>query len=126
MQDTELYTFNREVSEVIMGNKLVFQNVAPNFELSIEVYGLELPEKEKLKNINPDQKFSLWGSLKVGQEDMTNQTMRKNLRVTPHAPKVHALTAKFDLRLAGAVPALCDVLKVKNLSVFVSLIGLNS
>ena len=110
-------------------NKLVFQNVAPNFELSIEVYGLELPEKEKLKNINPDQKFFLWGSLKLGQEDMTNQTMRKNLRVTPHAPKVHALAAKFDLKLAGAVPALCDVLKVRKLSspnsVLVSLIRLS-
>ena len=131
VKDTELYTFNRDVAEVIMGettggNKLVFRNVAPNFELFIDVYGLELPEKEKLKNINPDQTFALWGKLRLTADDMNNQTTRKSLELTPYAPKVHALAAKIDLRLAGAVPALCDVLKVLNLSIMYRLYNYNT
>lgn len=111
VQDSELYTFGREVTELVISNKLTFKNVDPKFELQVELFGMELPEKEKLKAINPDAKFTLWAKIVLTNLDMINSTQSKPIQISPNAPKVHPLYGKIDLKLSGAIPTFCDVLK---------------
>ena len=67
--------------------------------------------KEKLKTIDPKAKFILWAKIVLGGKDMTNSTQRKNLQVSPSAPKLHNFYGAIDFKLSGAIPALCEVVK---------------
>ena len=76
----------------------------------VDLYGMELPEKEK-KGLSPESKFVHWARCKLSGRDATNKTSWVTLTVLPNAPKYPSFTGKITLRLATAVPALCQVFK---------------
>jgi len=62
---------------------------------------MELPDKEKLKGIDPTAKFICWGKLTLTSKDMTNSSCRKHYEISSgfkifcHMLKLILL--KFDL-----------------------------
>ena len=48
--------------EVRFPNRLKFSNCAPGFVATIHVWGLDLPEKEKMKHLRYDAGFEIWAS----------------------------------------------------------------
>ncbi|CAG5098993.1 Oidioi.mRNA.OKI2018_I69.XSR.g16154.t1.cds [Oikopleura dioica] len=110
VKESELYIFTKETTEVVITNMLSFSNVSPDFELVVDLYGMELPEKEK-KGLSPETKFIHWARCKLSGRDATNRTSWATLTVLPNAPKYPSFTGKITLRLASAVPTLCQVFK---------------
>lgn len=50
VKDSELFTFGKDVTELKVPTKLHFENVAPDFELLLDFYGMDLAVKEKLSS----------------------------------------------------------------------------
>jgi len=107
---SELYIFTKETQEVVITNILSFSNVSPDFEMMVDFYGMELPEKEK-KGLSPEAKFVHWARCKLSGRDATNKTSWVTLTILPNVPKYPSFTGKITLRLASAVPALCQSFK---------------
>ena len=111
VESSEILTFGNNVTQINFPNKLTFENVPSDFVMHIEIHGIELSEKEKLKSIDPNAKFTLWGRLQLGAKDITNSTSRKNYEISKHAPQLPVIFGIIDLRLCGAVPVLCDTIQ---------------
>ena len=109
VRDSELYTFGKECSEVSVSNKIVFSDVDPAFQLSLELYGMELPDKERLKGIDPNGKFVLWARVTLTAQEMDKKIQRKRLEVRPNAPRAQGLTGYIHFRMVSAIPVFCDV-----------------
>ena len=50
VKDSELFTFGKDVTELKIPTKLHFENVAADFELFLDFYGMDLTLKEKLSS----------------------------------------------------------------------------
>ncbi len=50
VKDSELFTFGKDVTELKVPTKLHFENVAADFELLLDFYGMDLAVKEKLSS----------------------------------------------------------------------------
>ena len=118
VESSELLTFGQGVTEIVIPNKLRFTDVSPAFKLCVEIYGMELPEKEKLKGIDPNAKFTIWGTLNLSAKDMINASCRKNYEISYNAPTLPVIFGMIDIRLCGAVPALCDTIQEGYLSIW--------
>ena len=105
-------TFNLNlVTEIRLNDLLRFDNVAPGFICTIQVYGLDLPEKEKIKYLRHDAGFELWASLKLKQEDMTGKLQNRSLQIGQRAPRIPKLFGTIEMKLSGAIPVFCDIIK---------------
>ena len=99
------------VTEIRLNDLLRFENVAPGFICTIQVYGLDLPEKEKIKYLRHDAGFELWASLKLRQEDMTGKLQNRSLQIGQRAPRIPKLFGTIEMKLSGAIPVFCDIIK---------------
>ena len=99
------------VTEIRLNDLLRFDNVAPGFICTIQVYGLDLPEKEKIKYLRHDAGFELWASLKLKQEDMTGKLQNRSLQIGQRAPRIPKLFGTIEMKLSGAIPVFCDIIK---------------
>ena len=72
-----------------------------------KVWGLNLPEKEKIKHLRYDVGFESWGSCQLRQSDMNGKLSQHKLRLTSRAPPT--LQGQIDMKVMGAIPCFCDV-----------------
>ena len=74
------------------------------------MWGLNLPEKEKMKHLRYDAGFESWGQFQLRQEDTTDGKLKqRKLRLTTRAPPT--LTGHIELKIMGAVPSFCEVIQ---------------
>ena len=59
---SELFVIDNDSVEVRFPDRLKFSNCAPGFVATIHVWGLDLPEKEKMKHLRYDAGFEIWAS----------------------------------------------------------------
>jgi hypothetical protein len=111
IKDSECFIVNNTVTEIRLNDLLRFDNVAPGFICTIQVYGLDLPEKEKIKYLRHDAGFELWASVKLKQEDMTGKLQNRSLQIGQRAPRIPKLFGTIEMKLSGAIPVFCDIIK---------------
>lgn len=107
--ESELFVITNDSIEVRFPDKLKLDNVAPNFVVFVQVWGLNLPVKEKMKHLRYDAGFESWGQCQLRQDDTTDGKLKqRRLRLTTRAPPT--LTGHIELKVMGAVPCFCEVI----------------
>lgn len=119
VEQTDLFIFTEDFQEISIPNTLNFKNIDQAFELHLDIFGLEIPVKSKLKDIDPNSTFNHWGALTLNNADLGKSGRQKNYRVCSGAPKLPILFGLIDLRISGVVPSLCDKLKQGALDIFI-------
>lgn len=110
VQDTELFTFGRDVTELKIPTKLQFKNVSPDFTLQLTFYGMDLNLKEKLSSVSPTAKFVKWASTKLSRKDLTGRVQTHILETTDAAPKVPRIYGTIDCRTTSRISVFDEII----------------
>ena len=120
----------RLVPELKIPTKFRFQKVASDFKLILQgkglekrlfylillykslykVYGRELADKPRLKDLSPRAKFDLWAQVELSLPDMTNRLKFHTAQLTSMAPSVPRLYGTISGKLCGQVPILSETI----------------
>ena len=111
VKDTECFVLQNGTPTVRFPDTVIFENVAPGFVCTIEIYGLDLAEKEKIKHLRYDAAFTLWGSLQLRQADMTGKLQNRSIRLAQKAPRGYQMFGTMEMKLSGAIPAFCETIR---------------
>ena len=111
VKDTECFVLHNNTPTVRFLDTIMFENVAPGFICTIEIYGMDLGEKEKIKHLRYDAAFTLWGKVQLRQEDMTGKLQNRSIALAQKAPRGYQMFGTIEMKLSGAIPAFCEIIR---------------
>ena len=75
---------------------------------SNKVYGRELADKPRLKDLSPRAKFDLWAQVEMSLTDMTGRLKFHTAQLTTMAPSLPRFYGTVSGKLCGHIPVLSD------------------